>query len=245
VNDAEVNPDWANITNIPADIADGDDVNDADSSITNEIQDLSLSGSILSLSGDATTVNLSTLSDDDVSVTNTVTGHQIATISEPGITAVNINETVTSLSQNTTTGVISYTDEDGGAPETANVVAAEANNSITVGANGGAFFESPLKAFGKINSTGGVTRATTGVTVTKLTGNGYYRVNLPSGLFTDGNYIIHLSQPSRDGAGNDDPGISYRNQTAASFEVIIGDNDNGGTDRSRFDSEFMFMLLDL
>jgi sulfur carrier protein ThiS len=292
VNDAEVNPDWANITNIPADIADGDDdtqltdaevavavnnefpnldtdvtddfsgsfndltdvpadiadgddVNDADSSITNEIQDLSLSGSILSLSGDATTVNLSTLSDDDVSVTNTVTGHQIATISEPGITAVNINETVTSLSQNTTTGVISYTDEDGGAPETANVVAAEANNSITVGANGGAFFESPVKAFGKINSTGGVTRATTGVTVTKLTGNGYYRVNLPSGLFTDGNYIIHLSQPSRDGAGNDDPGISYRNQTAASFEVIIGDNDNGGTDRSRFDSEFMFMLLDL
>jgi hypothetical protein len=27
--------------------------------------------------------------------------------------------------------------------------------------------------------------------------------------------------------------------------VIIGDNDNGGTDRSRFNSDFMFTVLDL
>jgi hypothetical protein len=68
---------------------------------------------------------------------------------------------------------------------------------------------------------------------------------LPTGSVSDANYIIQLTQPGRGGAGNDDPGISYSNQTATSFEVIIGDNDNGGTDRSRFDSEFMFTVLDL
>ena len=51
------------------------------------------------------------------------------------------NETVTSLSQDTSTGVISYTDEDGGAPETANVVSTDANNELSVGADGGASFE--------------------------------------------------------------------------------------------------------
>ncbi|WP_240740192.1 hypothetical protein [Flagellimonas allohymeniacidonis] len=148
------------------------------------------------------------------------------------------------MTQNTTTGVITYTNETN-TNQTANVVGAETNNSITVGANGGAFYESPIKAFGKIAANGSVTRATAGITVTKLSGNGYYRVNLPTGLVGDANYIIQLSQPSRDGSGNDDPGISYRNQTSTSFEVIVGDNDNGGSDRNRFNSEFMFTVIDL
>ncbi|WP_116770001.1 hypothetical protein [Maribacter litoralis] len=103
---------------------------------------------------------------------------------------------------------------------------------------------SPIKAIGKISSTGAVTKATAGVTVTRIS-VGYYRVTLPTGAVSDADYIIQLTQPGRGGAGNDDPGISYSNQTATSFEVIIGDNDNGGTDRSRFDSEFMFTVLDL
>ncbi|WP_300027724.1 hypothetical protein [uncultured Maribacter sp.] len=102
----------------------------------------------------------------------------------------------------------------------------------------------PVKAIGKISSTGTITRATTGVTVERIS-VGYYRVTLPAGSVSDADYIIQLSQPGRGGAGNDDPGISYSNQTATSFEVIIGDNDNGGTDRTRFDSEFMFTVLDL
>ncbi|WP_036156101.1 beta strand repeat-containing protein [Maribacter forsetii] len=103
---------------------------------------------------------------------------------------------------------------------------------------------SPIKAIGKISSAGTVTKATAGVTVTRIS-VGYYRVTLPAGSVSDADYIIQLTQPGRGGAGNDDPGISYSNQTATSFEVIIGDNDNGGTDRSRFDSEFMFTVLDL
>jgi hypothetical protein len=125
------------------------------------------------------------------------------------------------------------------------VVGAEASNSISVGANGGAFYESPIKAFGKIDGNGSVIRATSGITITKLSGSGHYRVNLPAGLVSDANYIIQLTQPGRGGVGNDDPGIAYDNQTATSFEVIIGDNDNGGTDRARFNSEFMFTVLDL
>jgi hypothetical protein len=125
------------------------------------------------------------------------------------------------------------------------VVGSETNNSITVGSNGGAFYESPIKAFGKIASNGNVIRATPGISVTKLSGNGRYRVNLPAGLVSDANYIIQLTQPGRGGVGNDDPGISYNSQTNISFEVIIGDNDNGGTDRSRFNSEFMFTILNL
>ena len=103
---------------------------------------------------------------------------------------------------------------------------------------------SPIKAIGKISSTGAVTKATAGVTVTRIS-VGYYRVTLPTGSVSDADYIIQLTQPGRGGAGNDDPGISYSNQTATSFEVIIGDNDNGGTDRSRFDSEFMLTVLDI
>ena len=160
------------------------------------------------------------------------------------VDAPSFSETETSLVQNTTTGVITYTNETT-TSQTANVVAAETTNSISVGANGGALYESPIKAFGKIAATGTVTRATTGVTVTKLAGSGHYRVDLPATAVSDANYIIQLSQIGRGGAGNDDPGISYNNQTSTSFEVIIGDNDNGGTDRSRFDSEFMFTILDL
>ncbi|WP_163416258.1 hypothetical protein [Flagellimonas sp. HSM57] len=155
-----------------------------------------------------------------------------------------IDETITNLTQDTSTGVITYTNEEA-TPQTANTVGAETNNQISVGANGGAFYISPIRAFGKVSSGGGLVKGTAGVTVTKLSGNGYYRVNLPPGLVGDADYIIQLAQPSRDGSGNDDPGISYRNQTASSFEVIVGDNDNGGSDRNRFNSEFMFTVLDL
>jgi len=153
-------------------------------------------------------------------------------------------ETVTTLAQDIATGVITYTNETT-ATQTANVVAVETTNDISVGANGGAFYESPIKAFGKIASTGTITKSTAGITVTKLAGSGHYRITLPAGITSDADYIIQLTQPGRGGNGNDDPGISYNNQTITNFEVIIGDNDNGGTDRSRYDSEFMFTILDL
>ncbi|MDO6820034.1 hypothetical protein [Zobellia sp. 1_MG-2023] len=124
-------------------------------------------------------------------------------------------------------------------------ISADAGNSITAGSDSGVFYASPIKAFGKVSATGAIVKSTPNIIVTKLAGLGHYLITLPIGITLDSDYIIQLSQPGRDGAGNDDPGISYSNQTVRTFEVIIGDNDNGGTDRARFDSEFMFTVLDL
>ncbi|MGB5818287.1 MAG: hypothetical protein WBG90_02290 [Saonia sp.] len=92
------------LTDIPADIADGDDVIDGDADDTNEIQTLSKTGTTIALSNGGGS----------------------------------INETVTTLSQDNGTGVITYTDESN-TPETANVVSTDADNSISVGSDGGAY----------------------------------------------------------------------------------------------------------
>ncbi len=240
-------------------------INDADADDQNEIQDLEFNAGIITLTNDPsnTTIDLSNYDsnalDDfsgsfndlsdlpvnlDTDFTDDFDGNWTSLTNIPPDIADGDDNTVTSLSQDNGTGVITYTNE-ATVDQTANVIGAEANNSISAGANGGAFYESPIKAFGKIASDGSITRATVGITVTKLAGNGHYRVGLPVGLVADTDYIIQLAQPSRQGAGADDPGIAYLNQTSTDFEVIIGDNDNGGTDRARFDSEFMFTILDL
>ncbi|MGJ8732759.1 MAG: beta strand repeat-containing protein [Cellulophaga sp.] len=155
-----------------------------------------------------------------------------------------VGGTVTSLTQDNSTGVISYVNESV-VTQTADVISADTGNDVKAGTDGGAFYSSMVKALGKVNALGVLIKGTTGVTVVKQLGVGHYRVNLPAGTVSDANYIIQLSQPGRNGAGNDDPGISYSNQTSTGFDVIVGDNDNGGTDRARFDSEFMFVILDL
>ncbi|NER18611.1 beta strand repeat-containing protein [Spongiivirga citrea] len=93
-------------------------------------------------------------------------------------------------------------------------------------------------ATGKVASAGGGTIFNATAVRNSL---GNYTVSWTPDIGT--NYIIQLSQPGRGGAGNDDPGISYNNQLGTSFDVIIGDNDNGGTARARYDSEFMFTII--
>ncbi|WP_396633648.1 beta strand repeat-containing protein [Maribacter sp. R86514] len=158
-----------------------------------------------------------------------------------GIEALKVEET-----SNNTSVIVNETLELEGAVLDENDSAGTAGQVLTSTATGTEWVDNfnPVKAIGKISSTGTITKASTGVAVTRIS-IGYYRVTLPAGSVSDADYIIQLTQPGRAGAGNDDPGISYANQTATSFEVIIGDNDNGGTDRSRFDSEFMFTVLDL
>ncbi|MEM6894273.1 MAG: hypothetical protein AAF554_11320 [Bacteroidota bacterium] len=210
--------------------------------VTNVIQDLRFASGVITLTGDpdATAIDLSNY---DTDALDDFSGSFNDLTDVPVGLADGDDNTTTNLSQDLGTGVISYTNEIG-LTQTANTVGTEINNSISVGSNGGAFYESPIKAFGKIASDGSIDKATPGIIVTQLGGNGNYQVDLPVGLVSDADYIIQLSLPSREGAGNDDPGITYRNQTATSFEVIIGDNDNGGTDRTRYNSEFMFSILD-
>lgn len=146
-----------------------------------------------------------------------------------GTTSVQINETLELEGQ-----LLDENDEAG-----------TAGQILTATTTGTSWSSQPIRALGKIAANGTITKATTGITVTKLAGSGHYRVNLPTGMVSDADYIIQLTQPGRGGTGNDDPGISYSNQTTTSFEVIIGDNDNGSANRARFNSEFMFTVLDL
>ncbi|WP_405251727.1 beta strand repeat-containing protein [Dokdonia sp. Asnod3-C12] len=168
-----------------------------------------------------------------------------------------INETVTTFVQNdtptitdaTATGEITYTDEAGN-PFTAQVVSADADNALSVGTDGGAYLAvaPTIYATGKVAPAGGgaIFNATAvKVTTNNTSGgntNGDYRITFASPL-PSANYVIQLTVLDRNGAGNDDPDSSYYNQTADGFTVNIGDNDNGGTDRADFDSEFMFTVI--
>ncbi|MFS4494796.1 hypothetical protein [Maribacter sp. 2308TA10-17] len=157
-----------------------------------------------------------------------------------GIEAMNIDETT----GNTTVTINETIDLDGPLLDE-NDAAGTAGQVLTATATGTVWADaSPIKAIGKVSAAGAAIRITPGVTVNRLS-RGYYRITLPAGLVADANYIIQVSQLGRGGAGNDDPGISYNNQNTTFFDVIVGDNDNGGTDRSRFDGEFMFTILDL
>ncbi len=158
------------------------------------------------------------------------------------------DETVTSLEQDdtpstadpTATGEITYTDEDG-TTSTAQVVSADPDNNITVGTDGGAFFAGPtICAAGKVSAAGPETAAFNATV--SLIDTGDYQITFDNDLGTT-DYVIQLTVTDRQGAGNDDPNISYYQQETSGFRVNVGDNDNGSSPRVDFDSEFMFSVI--
>ncbi|CAM1373006.1 hypothetical protein TXIAM_50151 [Tenacibaculum xiamenense] len=183
----------------------------------------------------------------DADVTST-DARTIATYTSEDGTDTTINESVTSLSQNTTTGVITYNNE-AGTNQTANVVAAETDNKLTVGANGGAYFAGPTTvAAGKVSGAGAALKIY-GATVTRVN-EGDYQVTFTTAR-ADANYVIQLSIldcngdcPGNTTANYDDPGITYYNQTTTGFRVNIGDSDNGTNQKDDIDLEFMFNVID-
>ena len=217
-----------------------------DNDPTNEIQDISTdatAGNISLSSGSTLTLNVN---DADSDITN-----EIQTVeSTDGTVTVTQNgndfdlsvsaETVTTLTQNTSTGVISYSNETP-AIQTANVVSTDADNDISVGTDGGAYYASPVKAMGKVNANGTTNKAPFNATVTRLSIGRYQVVLTPA--MPDPNYIIQLTIRDSNGAGNDDYDVSYTSQTTNGFVVEVGDNDNGGSDRALRDFEFMFTVL--
>ncbi|WP_298351641.1 hypothetical protein [uncultured Dokdonia sp.] len=172
-------------------------------------------------------------------LTATATGTEWADAAAETVTTFVQDDTPTTTDA-TATGEITYTDEAGN-PFTAQVVSADADNALSVGTDGGAFMAvaPAVYSVGKVGAAGG--GALFNATVVN-TGTGTYQVTFTTAL-PNANYIIQLSQPGRAGAGNDDPGISYSGQSATGFIVNIGDNDNGGSDRAFFNSEFMFTVL--
>jgi len=123
-------------------------------------------------------------------------------------------------------------------------VSADANNALSTGTDGGMYYQSHIRAAGKVNANGSTNRAPLNATVTRLA-QGRYEIELAAAAgITDANYIIQLTVRDSNGAGNDDYDISYNTQTATSFIVEIGDNDNGGSNRANRDFEFMFTVID-
>ncbi len=123
------------------------------------------------------------------------------------------------------------------------MISSDANNNLQAGTDNGIYYNNPLKSYGKINADGTAAKIKN-ATVSKIPSSlGQYQITFTTAM-SDANYIIQLTQPSRNGAGNDDPGIAYYDQQTTGFKVRIGDNDNGGTDRSKFDSGFMYSIFD-
>jgi hypothetical protein len=157
-----------------------------------------------------------------------------------------INETITTFSQETATptGVITYINE-AGASSIANTVSADADNQIVAGTDGGAYLNGPeIIAAGKVGATSTNIKVFN-ATVTRVlpTSVGEYQVTFDTSL-GDANYIIQLTIISAFGDGNDDPDLSYYDQQTTGFKVQTGDNDNGSSDRSERDFEFMFTVID-
>ncbi|MCA0132387.1 hypothetical protein, partial [Winogradskyella alexanderae] len=214
---------------------------DPDESVTNEVNTaFAVVGGNLTITDSDGTLNVP-LTDLDSEVTQVVTtGNTIAAHDSASGTSTDILETVTTISQATTTGIITYSNE-AGANQTANVISSDTNNNISAGTDGGAYYNSFVKAMGKVNANGTTNKAPLNATVTKL-GTGQYQINLTPAM-ADANYIIQLTVLDSNGAGNDDYDISYSTQLPGSFIVEIGDNDNGGSNRANRDFEFMFTVF--
>uniref|UniRef100_UPI000B272403 hypothetical protein n=1 Tax=Aquimarina longa TaxID=1080221 RepID=UPI000B272403 len=244
-----------------------------DGSYSDSSGDAGVANQVLTSTGTGTNwVDVSSL-ETVTTITDTngaTTKKEIATYSnEAGGAAVSINETVTSLEQDNTptttdptaTGEITYTDENG-STSTAQVVSADANNNISVGADGGAFLSMPIiYAAGKVNADGTVnTGAIYNASINKVNTNnggsgggieGDYEVNFDIPL-TNINYVIQLTilDCAGDCPGNtldkyDDPGITYYNQTVNGFSVNIKDSDNGTNQGDDIDLDFMFSVIKL
>ncbi|PJR03604.1 hypothetical protein [Avrilella dinanensis] len=138
----------------------------------------------------------------------TIEGEEYTTIEEYIQHIVETNETVTTLVQDNTTGVITYTDEEG-EESTANVVSTDADNEITVGADGGAYYKKAINDLVSINNNhtlaDGVNTVIIDTAVNPVT------ITIPAAAANDGRIIVlrktngggqmvTLSQTIQDGA---------------------------------------------
>ena len=89
---------------------------------------------------------------------------------------------------------------------------------------------------GKIGADGNAIKIN-GATCTKID-VGKYKIEFNS----LGDYIILLSYKTLNQIGNDDPNISYSDQTLTSFIVNIENGDNGYQEGTPIDLEFMFKV---
>jgi hypothetical protein len=166
--------------------------------------------------GTNTTINIQ---DADADATNelqtlSISDHDI-TLSNGGGTVTVPSETTTNLSQNTTTGVITYTNEDA-TNQTANVVSTDSDNQIEAGNDGGAYLGPTVYTGFFIISTSG-SQSVTGIPFQPSQVTFVAHINIESTNIDNNN-----GTDNTPGGGND-RGIDNSFGTMNGF----GRNDNG------------------
>ncbi len=203
-------------TNILAVEADGDVVEVDLSSFTTSNQTLSTTGSAGNISisaGNSITLNVN---DSDADPLN-----EIQTISKTGNTITlnrsggSITETKTTISQSLSTGIITHTSEDG-TSQAVNLVSANSNNNISVGTDGGAYYNNPIKAYGKLIPVTGTFTAT-GISGAIKNSTGKYTFTMAT-TRTSTNYVIQLSVLE---TGTNEIDIYVTDQTTTTFSIAI------------------------
>ena len=148
-------------------------------------------------------------------------------------------ETRTTIAQNTSTGVITHNSEDG-TSQTANLVSANANNSISTGTDGGAFFNNPIKAYGTLIPASNSYNAV-GISGAVKNGNGRYTLTFSTPRSTD-NYPIQLTV--LDNTGLNTVHIYVTAQNTTSFSMAIVDDSGLLGANTYVDKTFYFTILD-
>jgi|GEM_PF-5821389 len=148
-------------------------------------------------------------------------------------------ETKTSIAQNNTTGVVTHNSEDG-TSQSVNIVSTNANNNISAGTDGGAYYSSPIKAYGKlIPATNSIVAS--GISAATKTAVGRFTFTFATAR-SSANYPIQLTALE---TGTDDINIYVTAQTTTTFSISII-REVGGTfpSDSYVDRTCYFTVLD-
>ena len=148
-------------------------------------------------------------------------------------------ETKTTITQNTTNGVITHNSEDG-TSQTVNVVSANANNSISAGTDGGAFFNNPIKAYGILTPASNSFNAV-GISGAVKNATGRFTFTFATPRSTS-NYPIQLTV--LDNTGISPVHIYVTSQNTTSFSMAIVDDSGLLGSFSYVDKTFYFTVLD-
>ena len=144
-------------------------------------------------------------------------------------------ETKTTISQNISTGVITHNSEDG-TSQSVNLVSTNTNNNISVGTDGGAYFNNPIKAYGTLVPASNSYIAS-GISSASKIGTGRYTFTMAT-TRSSTNYPIQLSVLE---TGSNDINIYVTAQTTTTFSIAIVQNT---ITNSYVDKTCYFTILD-
>lgn len=176
---------------------------------------------------------------DETSSSTTVTVNETLDLDGPVLDENDSQGTAGQILSATATGTDWIDAATGGG-----TVSGDTDNSLTVGTDSGIFYESPLKAFGKIRGIDGTILSATGIASAVRTSEGEYSITLTNTLLT-ADYIIQLSMLQPVGS-NRIASIIVIAQNTSSFDVEIVDMSNangGGGNKSPVDLDWYFTVI--